>query len=176
MTASWKCQSTFSISKKGGACRLSEYVQELRKYVGHRPLIIVGATVVVLNEKGEILLQQRSDSGDWGLPGGAMEIGESLEETARRELLEETGLTAGRLRLLNVLSGPEWYYRYPNGDETYNVIHLFLASDVSGELAMADGESLALRYFPLDGLPHMETRAKQILERWGQMLPDVQTK
>jgi 8-oxo-dGTP pyrophosphatase MutT (NUDIX family) len=165
----------FFDKKKGGACRLSEYVQELRKYVGHRPIIIVGATVIVLNERREILLQLRSDSRDWGLPGGAMEIGESLDETARRELSEETGLTAGRLQLLDVLSGPEWYYRYPNGDETYNVIHLYLAADVSGELAMADGESVALRYFPLDGLPQMETRAKRILEHWGQKLLDLHT-
>lgn len=65
-----------------------------------------------MNEIGEILFQRRSDSFDWGLPGGAMEPGETPEETARRELKEETGLDAGALQLLGVFSGPRYYYRY----------------------------------------------------------------
>ena len=60
------------------------YISELRKYIGHQPIISVGATVLVFNEKNEILLNLRADTGTWGIIGGGMEPGESLEETASR--------------------------------------------------------------------------------------------
>jgi len=70
---------------------MAEYIKEIRKFIGTRPLILVGATVVVLNKNKQILLQLRADTKEWGLPGGAMELAESLEQTAERELFEETG-------------------------------------------------------------------------------------
>ena len=70
---------------------MAEYVKEIRELIGNRPIILVGSTIVVMNEKKEILFQHRSDTKEWGLPGGAMEIGETLEQTAKRELFEETG-------------------------------------------------------------------------------------
>ncbi len=67
------------------------YIQSLRKVIGTKPIIAPGSAVIVLNEQNEILLQLRSDTNDWGIPGGGMEIGDSLEETARKELFEEIG-------------------------------------------------------------------------------------
>ena len=58
------------------------YVQELRSLVGHRPLIIPGAVVLIIDQQNRLLLQHRQDNQQWGLIGGGMEIGESLEETA----------------------------------------------------------------------------------------------
>lgn len=125
------------------------YVEELRKLVGQRPLILVGAVVVVRNDSGEILLQHRSD-GDWGLPGGLMDLGESLEDTARREVLEETGLQVGSLTLLGVFSGPEYYLKVANGDELFSVTAVYLTQEFQGEIT-ADGlESREVRFFPLD--------------------------
>lgn len=69
------------------------YISEMRKYIGHAPMAAVGATVVVLKDN-KILLNLRSDTKTWGIPGGAAELGETLEETAARELKEETDLTA----------------------------------------------------------------------------------
>ena len=80
------------------------YMEELRALVGHRRVILNGSVAVVRNGEGKILLQLRDD-GRWGLPGGLMELGESCEETARRETKEETGLDLGRLTLLGVWSG-----------------------------------------------------------------------
>jgi len=93
------------------------YVEGLRELVGHRPLLPVAAGVIVRDSAGAILLQRRTDDGRWGIPGGALELGETLEEAARRELREETGLTAGELDLLDVYSGPEFFLRYTNGGE-----------------------------------------------------------
>ncbi|TQR39531.1 NUDIX domain-containing protein [Lysinibacillus sphaericus] len=142
------------------------YTMELRKLIGNRPLILVGSTIIVINDKKEILFQYRSDTKEWGLPGGAMEIGENLEQTAERELFEETGLKAKSFKFIDTLSGSNLYYKYPNGDEVYNVICVYLAEDTSGELAMNDGESLDLKYFPINELPcKLDEGAKIIIEK-----------
>lgn len=130
-----------------------EYISSLRNYVGHMPLLMVGATVLVLDEHNHLLMIRRAESGDWGVPGGAMEPGETTEETARRELVEETNLQAGEMRLFGVFSGPELYYRYPNGDEVYNVSVAYLTRDVHGVLKLTDGEHTDSGYFPLFQLP-----------------------
>lgn len=139
------------------------YLSELRKIVGHRPLLSAGATVLVINN-GKILLNLRSDTETWGIPGGSLELGESLEETAFRELKEETGLSAEKMILLTVLSGKDYYFEYPNGDMLYSVISLFLAENISGDLEITDGESLKLQYFDFNELPNLESRAKAIID------------
>lgn len=130
-----------------------DYINRLREYVGNQPLIMVGSTVLVLDTKNRLLLMKRSDNGKWGLPGGAMELGESTEATARRELFEETGLKVNELTLFSVFSGEELYYCYPNGDEVYNVIIVYLAHGVHGKVELTDGEHYDFQYFDLTHLP-----------------------
>ena len=147
------------------------YISELRKMIGSRPIIGVGATILVVNEKKEILFQHRSDTLDWGLPGGSMELIETLEDVAARELKEETGLIANQFELIGVFSGPPYYFKYPNGDEIYSVIHLFRAKNVNGTLRMNDGESLNLKYFNQENLPdNIEKRAKELVGNLGKKL------
>lgn len=128
------------------------YIRELRKLVGHRPLILPGAVVLIFNDEGQLLLQHRSDGG-WGLPGGLMELGESLEETARREVKEETGLDIGRLKLEGVFSGEEYYLKVANGDELYSVTTVYSTQDYMGELVSDELESIDLQFFNLHQLP-----------------------
>lgn len=81
------------------------YIMDLRKHIGHDPLIGIGATTLVFNAKNELLLNLRADTNTWGIPGGSMDLHESIEETAIRELKEETGIRAEELELVTVLSG-----------------------------------------------------------------------
>lgn len=139
------------------------YIGQMRKYIGHQPMLSAGATVVVIKDN-KILLNLRSDTNTWGIPGGAIELGETLEETATRELKEETNLDCNSFTLLNVFSGKDFYFKYPNGDELYSVVALYLANDVAGELKITDGESFKLEYFSKNDLPNLESRAKVIMD------------
>lgn len=144
------------------------YIMELRKLVGPRPLIMAGACVIVLNDKGHILLQKRTDSSDWGTIGGALELGESLEEAAVRELYEEAGLTAESFKFITLLSGKDMYYQYPHGDEIYNVMAVYEAQGVKGDPVIQDDEGLELNYFPLDQpIPGINPFSEIVLKKAG---------
>ncbi len=141
------------------------YIMNMRSKVGHEPIINVGATILVFNENKELLLNLRSDTNDWGIPGGGKELNETLEECAIRELKEETNLDTSDLELVTVLSGNEYYYKYPNNDEVDCVIILYQVKKYSGELNINDGESTKLKFFSLDNLPELESRAKVIIDK-----------
>ncbi|WP_318614762.1 NUDIX hydrolase [Sporosarcina sp. YIM B06819] len=128
------------------------YVRELRKFVGNRPLILPGAVAIILNAQNEVLLQHRTDGG-WGLPGGLMELGESMEETARREVKEETGLMIGELELLGIFSGEDYFLKVANGDELYSVTAVYVTRDIQGDIEVDSTESIDVQYFPLKRLP-----------------------
>lgn len=115
------------------------YIMDLRRHFGPAPLILTGSTVIVEDPHGQILLQRRIDTGLWGIPGGSMELGESFEEAAIREVREETGLDVEHLSLLGLYSGQETFYQYPNGDQTYSAIAVFHTRDFSG-MPRGDGE------------------------------------
>lgn len=129
-----------------------DHIKELRKRVGHRPLILAGAVVIILNQHKEILLQQRADD-DWGLPGGLLELGESLEAAAIREVKEETGLEVEQLQLLGIHSGEDYYFKLANQDELYSVTAVYEAGDVRGRMEKDGSESIDLKYFSLLNLP-----------------------
>ncbi|MFD1674376.1 NUDIX hydrolase [Alicyclobacillus fodiniaquatilis] len=129
------------------------YIEEIRQLVGHRPLILVGS-VVIIESGGKVLFQKRNETNErWGLIGGLMEIGESAEETARREAFEETGLHVGNLRLVGVFSGADYFIRAQNGDEFFAVNIVYATNDFYGNLTINDHESLALRFFRPEELP-----------------------
>ncbi|MFF8597062.1 NUDIX domain-containing protein [Streptomyces sp. NPDC015220] len=94
----------------------NDYVSALRQAVGTRPLILPGTSVLVTDSRDEVPPLARADIRDGSLPGGITEPGESFEETGRRQVKEETGLTVGSLELLGVYSGASHDYRDPNGD------------------------------------------------------------
>ncbi|KGR77992.1 NUDIX hydrolase [Ureibacillus manganicus] len=133
-----------------------EYYKYLRQYVGHKPIILPGSVVIIINENNEVLLQKRHD-GSWGLPGGLMDLGESFEEVAKREVFEETGLIVENLKLLNVFSGSKYYLKVSNGDELYSVTAVYYTKDVSGEMKIDYSESEKMQYFSTNDLPEQIT-------------------
>ena len=132
---------------------MSDYILDLRKLVGHRPLLQAGASVLLEDAQGRILLQRRADCHLWGYHGGSVELDEDVEMAARRELREETGLSAESLELFGVFSGPEMHFVYPNGDEVSNIDHVYLCTAYTGTLRPQPGEVEELRFFAWDELP-----------------------
>ena len=148
---------------------MSEYILDLRKVVGHRPLLQVGASIIVENEYGEVLLQKRADNHCWGYAGGSVELDEVVEDAARRELFEETGLIAKELTLFGVFSGKDTHYIYPNGDEVSNVDIVYLCKDYTGQLIRQESEVEDLRFFPADDLPeNLSPPIRVPLLRWAE--------
>lgn len=129
-----------------------EYIQQLRQHIGHAPILMVGAAILIVDDQNRLLLMKRSDSGCWGPPGGATEPGEVVEEAARRETFEETSLQVGEMSLFGVFSGPELYYKYPNGDEVYNVTIVYMSHDVSGDIHLNE-EHTEWRWFNSSDIP-----------------------
>jgi ADP-ribose pyrophosphatase YjhB (NUDIX family) len=130
------------------------YTEDLRKLIGNYPIILVGAAALIFDERDRLLLLRRTDNDRWGIPGGAMEPGESLEETVRRETLEETGLEIEAMSFFDIFSGTKFYYRYPNGNEVYNVTVVYLAKHISGILRTDPAEHTEAVYFDLQSIPN----------------------
>lgn len=147
---------------------MMNYIQSLRRFIGTGPIIAPGSAIIVLNKEQEILLQLRADTLDWGIPGGGMELGDSFEETAKRELYEETGLIPNDMEIVGIASGKEFYYKFPHGDEIFNATVIFRALEVTGNMKK-DHESLDLAYFPLDSLPNLNYTTQKILEKIGYL-------
>ncbi|MCR4702878.1 MAG: NUDIX hydrolase [Saccharofermentans sp.] len=129
------------------------YILNLRRELGHRPIIMAGAGVIVINEKGEILLEKRRDNGYWDYPAGSMELGESFEECARREVFEETGIKCGELVFFTTRSGGETFYTYPNGDQIFYAGVIYFCRDFSGTLNAQEDEVSDLKFFDPERLP-----------------------
>lgn len=115
----------------------------------------ISTGVFIRNKAGEILLEKRSDNGLWGLPGGKVEPGETIEETAIREVKEETGFNVKIVKLLGVYSDPKEgrIITYPdNGDIVHLIDILLEAVIISGDLTISS-ESEAMTFFNLNALP-----------------------
>jgi len=130
------------------------YIDKLRAIIGNMRIILPGCCIFIVNEEKQILMQQRTyPYGKWGLPGGLMELGESTEQTIKREVLEETGLRVGKVSLFGVYSGEGYLCVAQNGDEFDVVTIVYTTDDYEGNLAIMDDESLAFEWFDVDRLP-----------------------
>jgi ADP-ribose pyrophosphatase YjhB (NUDIX family) len=127
-------------------------------------------SAVIFDRRGRLLLQQRSDGGQWGLPGGSIEIGESVRDAVIREVREETGLRVNPRRLVGVYSEPRrQVVRYPDGNVWHYVSICFECAVRGGELTTGD-ETLALAYvaptrLPTTVLPNHRIRIRDACRR-----------
>jgi len=135
------------------AVPVAPYVRKLRAHVGHDLLLLPGASAIVHDESGRVLLVRRGDNGRWSLPAGMIDPGEQPADAVVREVLEETGVRVEVERLGGVATHP---VRYPNGDEC-NYLHVWFHCRPVGGAARADGdESLAVDWFERPALPELD--------------------
>jgi ADP-ribose pyrophosphatase YjhB (NUDIX family) len=132
--------------------------------------LIPAASAVVDDESGAILLHRRSDSGYWSIPGGAMEPGETIRETAVREVKEETGYDVEVERLVGIYTDPQHVAAYSDGEVRQQFSVCFACRLLGGSSQLSD-ESLEVAFFQpeeLRGLPVHESirlRIGHFLER-----------
>jgi 8-oxo-dGTP pyrophosphatase MutT (NUDIX family) len=128
---------------------MHEYVKRMRSRIGHEMLILVGVSVYVYQD-GKVLMQKRSDNQLWCPPGGIVEIGETLEETGKRELFEETGLIANSMEFYKVYSGKDMIRKKANGDESYIIGSSYICEDFTGILIDENEETLELKWYKIN--------------------------
>ncbi|MFF3147168.1 NUDIX hydrolase [Streptomyces sp. NPDC057927] len=126
--------------------------------------LVPAASTVVVDDSGRILLQRRSDNGMWALPGGAMNIGESLPDCAVRETREETGYDVEITGIVGTYTNPRHVFAYDDGEVRQEFSICFLARPVAGQLAVSE-ESTDVRWFlseEADALPMLPSIRKRV--------------
>ena len=116
--------------------------------------LVPGASAIVADNEGRILLQRRSDNGCWALPGGAMEVGECIAEAIAREVQEETGIDVAPERIVGVYTDPGHVFAFDDGEVRQQFSICFACRLVGGEIRPSD-ESTDVRFFApadIDGL------------------------
>ena len=150
-----------------------DYILQLRQVIGHRPILMVGAAILLVDGNNRLLMMKRSDNESWGLPGGSTEPGEVVEEAAKRETVEEVNLQVGEMSLFGVFSGPELYYKYPNGDEVFNVTIVYLSHDWRGEIKLND-EHTEWRWFDANEIPEdVSPPIKPVIEQFKRLASKI---
>ena len=142
---------------------IPDFVLRLREKVGTDLLPMTGATGVIRDAEGRILLGFRSDSQDWALPSGIIEPFEEPAVALAREVEEETGIVARIDALVAISATPE--INYPNGDRAAYIDFTFTGTALSGEPYPADGENVEVGWFALDDLPPLRESSVFRLEK-----------
>jgi aminoglycoside 6'-N-acetyltransferase len=144
---------------------LSPYVRGLRERIGHDRLLLPTVAVLVRDADGRLLLGRHAE-GIWVLPGGAVEPGERPDDSARRELREETGLEVELLGVAGVYSGPEFAWTYRNGDQVTFVMTVYVGRVAGGALRPDGEEVLECRWVEPDAAAELE------LPAWARLVLD----
>jgi 8-oxo-dGTP diphosphatase len=151
-------EASFRRGRLGTRAPGASFFSRMREHIGHDPLIMPAAGVLVRDDDGRVLLARRGDTGEWSIPGGAMELGERIDRTAVTELREETGLEVAPTRLIGVYSDHRYWIVYPHGDQVKVVSVLFEGRVTGGRLRPDGDEVLEAGFFRPDGLPPMGER------------------
>ncbi|MET3983284.1 NUDIX domain-containing protein [Streptomyces sp. PvR034] len=129
--------------------------------------LVPAASAVVVDDEGRVLLQRRTDNGMWALPGGKMELGESIGDCAIRETLEETGMTVEVTGIVGTYTNPGHVFAYDDGEVRQEFSVCLLARPTGGTLRASD-ESFEVAWFApdaIDDLPMVPSIRKRI-EDW----------
>lgn len=126
--------------------------RKIRELIGTAPMFMPSAGIILYKDR-KILMQKRADNCKWGLHGGAIEMGETTEETAIREVSEEIGITPESLVLYGVFSSEPMHHIYPDGNEVYIVSTVYFCDKYSGDFELDKNEVSEIRWFDADKLP-----------------------
>jgi 8-oxo-dGTP pyrophosphatase MutT (NUDIX family) len=133
--------------------------------------LVPSASAIVVNDRGEILMMRRTDNGNWAVPGGGMDIGESITDTAIRETREETGIECEITGLVGIYTNPRHIIRYTSNDEIRQEFSIvFTARPTGGELRSSSESSEPQWVAPatattLQMHPSMRERIRHYLEK-----------
>jgi 8-oxo-dGTP pyrophosphatase MutT (NUDIX family) len=128
-------------------------------------LITPGASAVIRDDEGQVLLIQRSDNLEWAMPGGSMELGCSIYDTLITEVREETGLEVVSATLFGIYSGPRFVFTNAFGGEAQPIRFSFRVDEWRGDLVTKTDESVDARFVPSDQVP----------DRYQETLRDLAT-
>ena len=149
---------------------MDDWVKNLRNKIGHDTVILPHAVTIVIDGK-HVLVEERSDDGYIDFPGGTLDLGETIEECAIRELKEETGIIADSLELFKIYTGELTKYTYVNGDDMYGVDVVYLVRKFHGELKPQKDEVNKLEFVKLDDIKgKLSPRNKQIIKDLKEIL------
>ena len=144
---------------------MDDYVRSMRALVGSRRIFVPGVRAIIVNSAGEVLLQHRTDTALWGVPGGAVELGESALDALKREVAEEAGVQVLQAEPMALYAGADQEFTYPNGDQIQCFAVAFIVRAWQG-IPRADGtEGGEVRFFPMSSLPvNLVTTHRRTLE------------
>ncbi|GAB7192142.1 NUDIX domain-containing protein [Kineococcus sp. NUM-3379] len=137
--------------------------------------LVPAASAVIVDEDGRILLHRRRDNGKWALPGGKMELGESLGDCAVREVREETGLDVELTGIVGIYSDPKHVFAYDNGEVRQEFSICFSGRVTGGELTASD-ESHEVAWFTpaeVEELPMVDSIRARILDHLSGAVPAI---
>ncbi len=117
--------------------------------------LMVGSSAIVVDDENRLLLQRRRDSGNWALPGGVMDIGETLVQSAVREVKEETGFDVEVERIVGIYSDPNHVFSYDDG-EVRQEFSVCLACLITGGSTKVSVESTAVQFFTFGEVVDLE--------------------
>jgi len=143
-----------------------DYIKMIRNLVKHTKIILVSSGAFVFDDNNKVLLQCRSDNHCWCVPGGFVELNESIKAAAKREVFEETGLIIDEenMSLFSIYSGPSRDAKLNNGDEIANIQIVFICKKFTGKLLQKASETYSTEFFSMDALPeNMHFNQKEMI-------------
>ena len=140
------------------------YTGKIRSAVGDMVLIIPAVRAVIFNKEDKVLLIRRSDNGEWALPAGAIELGESVLGCLKREVREETGLEVTKAEAVSIYTEPQYNYSTAYGKQYQSFVMAFRVDEWQGKLLTQTTESTDARFFALDNMPEISLQHRETIE------------
>ena len=128
------------------------YIKNIRQKIGHDPIFAPAAGCIIIKDD-KVLLQKRADDKTWALYGGYLELGETFFEAMERKVKNEINVKPINPKLIDIYSGKAVHDIYPNGDEVFGIVAIYIAYDYEGTLKSNSAEVVDLKWFDINNLP-----------------------